>query len=184
MQPLVYDVAVSIDGFIAGPVVGDHRDVSRFPHEGSIVDDYQARLSTYAVALMGRATYEFGYAFGLPPGANPYPSMRSVVISESIDLPANADVSVIRDNAIAAVRTLKVEATGAVYLCGGGVLAGSLLAARLIDRLRLKRAPIVLGSGVPLFSGIDDAPMLSLLEEKAHDNGALFQEFAVAYSNG
>ncbi|WP_375573832.1 dihydrofolate reductase family protein [Ahrensia marina] len=183
MQPLVYDVAVSIDGFIAGPVVGGHPDVSRFPHEGSIVDDYQARLSTYAVALMGRATYEFGYAFGLPPGGNPYPSMRSVVISESIDLPADADVSVIRDNAIAAVRTLKAEATGALYLCGGGVLAGSLLAARLIDRLRLKRAPTVLGSGVPLFSGIGDAPMLKLLEEKAHDNGTLFQEFAVEHPN-
>lgn len=132
---------------------------------------------------MGRTTYEFGYAFGLPPGANPYPAMRSVVISESIDLPAGADVSVIRDNAITAVRTLKAEATGALYLCGGGVLAGSLLAARLIDRLRVKRAPIVLGDGVPLFSGINEAPLLTLLEEKTHDNGALFQEFAVDYSS-
>jgi dihydrofolate reductase len=157
--------------------------VSRFPHEGSIVEDYQARLSTYAVALMGRVTYEFGYAFGLPPGGNPYPSMRSVVISQSIDLPDSAVVEVIRDDATGHVRDLKAQAAGPLYLCGGGILAGSLLAAGLIDHLRLKRAPIVLGTGVPLFSGINDAPALTLVDERRHDNGALFQEFAVEHPN-
>lgn len=181
MQPLIYDVAVSIDGFIAGPVVGAYPDVSRFPHEGAIVDDYKARLSTYATALMGRATYEFGYGFGLPAGANPYPTMRSIVISQSIDLPDNADVEVIREDAIGPVRDLKAQAAGPLYLCGGGVLAGSLLAANLIDRLRLKRAPTVLGTGVPLFSGIDGAPALTLVDERRHDNGAVYQEYAVGH---
>lgn len=179
MQPLIYDVAVSIDGFIAGPVVGDQPDVSRFPHEGTIVDDYKDRLASYTIALMGRATYEFGYAFGLPPGANPYPNMRSFVISQSIDLPSGCDVEVIDSDALTSIHTLKAEATGPLYLCGGGILAGSLLAGGLIDRLRLKRAPILLGTGVQLFSGLTDAPALTLVEQRQHDNGAMFQDYAV-----
>lgn len=179
MQPLIYDVAVSIDGFISGPSVNGIPDVSRFPHEGSIVEDYKARLATYAIALMGRATYEFGYAFGLPPGANPYPTMRSFVVSQSIQVPAGSDVEVIHDDALAAVRTLKSESTGPLYLCGGGILAGALLNAGLINRLRLKRAPTLLGAGVPLFAEVTDTPNLTLIEEKQHGNGIVFQDYAV-----
>ena len=35
MHPIIYDVAVSLDGFIAG-VSGD---ISKFAHEGPVVDD-------------------------------------------------------------------------------------------------------------------------------------------------
>ena len=91
MHPIIYDVAVSIDGFISGP----SEDVSRFPHSGAIVEDYQARLQNYKTCLMGRKTYEFGYQFGLNPGQNPYPHMRSIVLSESIDLPKSSDVELL-----------------------------------------------------------------------------------------
>ncbi len=93
MQPIIYDVAVSADGFIAGA----SGDVSLFPHTGEVVDDYTARLQTYAAVLMGRATYEFGYAFGLTPGQNPYPWAQSLEISRTIDLPADAQVEHVTD---------------------------------------------------------------------------------------
>ena len=51
MQPIIHDVAVSIDGFISGP----GGDISRFAQGGPVVEDYSARLATYAVAIMGRA---------------------------------------------------------------------------------------------------------------------------------
>lgn len=179
MQPLIYDVAVSIDGFISGASVNGIPDVSRFPHDGLIVDDYKERLSSYATALMGRATYEFGYAFGLQVGANPYPNMKSFVISKSIDLPMDADVGVIRSDPTAAVQSLKDQSKGPIYLCGGGILAGSLLRTGLIDRLRLKRAPILLGQGTPLFTGVSEPVSLKLTSEKRYENGALYQEYVV-----
>ena len=58
MQPIVCDVAISADGFICG--VSD--DVSLFPQSGPIVEDCLKRMSTYSCALMGRRTYEFGWA--------------------------------------------------------------------------------------------------------------------------
>lgn len=173
MQQIIYDVAVSADGFIAGPSA----DVSKFPHSGAVVDDYIARLGTYACALMGRATYEFGYDFGLAPGANPYPHMQSVVISSGIDLPAETAVEVVRTNALERIDELRQTARGAIYLCGGGVLAGRLLSLGRIDVLRLKRAAIFLGSGTRLFGPYTGGIDAKLVSSKLYDDGVIFQEF-------
>ncbi len=175
MQPIIYDVAVSADGFIAGPSA----DIFKFPGEGAVVDDYFERLKTYAVAIMGRATYEFGYGYGLKPGDNPYPHMRCLAFSNSIDLPENAKVEVVRENVTETLRALKETSEGPIYLCGGGAFAGSLLRQGLIDRLRLKRAPIFLGDGVRLFGDTTVGVDAKLRESKLYDNGVLYQEFAL-----
>jgi dihydrofolate reductase len=150
MRELVYDVAVSLDGFIAGP----DGDVSRFPFEGPHVDAYQARLASYGTVLMGRTTYESGYAWGLKPGERAYPHLDHVVMSSSLSLPAGSDVCVSREPVADVVARLKAEPGPAIYLCGGGLLAGALAQAGLIDRLCLKVAPIVIGAGVRLFEGL------------------------------
>ncbi|MFV2054116.1 hypothetical protein [Aliiroseovarius sp. YM-037] len=49
MQSIIYDVAVSIDGYISGP----DGDIEKFPHQGQVVEDYFARMETYACAIMG-----------------------------------------------------------------------------------------------------------------------------------
>ena len=173
MPLLYYDVAVSADGFIAGP----DQDVAKFSVTGPVVDAYLARLGTYGVAIMGGATYAFGYRHGLVPGANPYPGMRSYVFSGTLELPEDAAVDVVRTSAVAAVAALKDHGKP-IYLCGGGRLAASLLQAGLIDRLRLKRAPVFLGDGTPLFAkGI--APDVTHLMTERFDDGYVYQEYAV-----
>ena len=146
MQPVIYDVAVSIDGYIAG----QNGDISQFAHDGPIVDDYFVRLATYSCAIMGRATYEFGYRYGLKPGANPYPNLKTIVFSQSIELTEQRDVDVVSSEPTEYINHLRKHETKPIYLCGGGEFAGALLAAGLIDRLRLKRAPILLNGGTRL----------------------------------
>lgn len=175
MATLFYDVSVSIDGYISGP----DGDISQFPHSGHMVDDYLKRLSNYTIALMGRATYEFGYTFGLKPGENPYPHMRSIVLSQSLTLPQERSVEIIRTDSVNFVRDLKTESQHPIYLCGGGELAGSLARAGLIDHLRLKRPAITLGGGTRLF-GEDGASLkLTLINSQHYEDGDLFQTFAV-----
>lgn len=173
MQPIIYDVAVSVDGFISGP----DGDISKFAHEGPVVDDYRARLASYGTAIMGRHTYEFGYGFGLEPGQNPYPHMRTVVFSETLTVPDDAEILVVRAPVEPVLRKLKQESDAPVYLCGGGQFAGTVLDLGLIDRLRFKRASILLGTGVPLFAGAKSTPDLHCLETKFYDNGYLYQEY-------
>lgn len=175
MHPLIYDVAVSADGFICGA----NADISSFPQEGAVVDDYLARLDTYAAVLMGRRTYEFGYEFGLAPGANPYPNMRAIVVASGASIPTDNAVEVVADDIPKHVENLKATAGGPVYLCGGGELAGWLCARGVIDKLRLKRAPIFLGRGVRLFGSHETAPHLRLIDERCYSDGVFYQEFDV-----
>ncbi|MFY1709835.1 dihydrofolate reductase family protein [Tritonibacter scottomollicae] len=173
MHPIIYDVAVSLDGFISG-VSGD---ISKFAPEGPVVDGYLKRLETYKTAIMGRNTYEFGYDFGLEPGQNPYPHMRTVVFSDTLELPEQAEISVLRSPTPEAILSLARNASGPVYLCGGGDFAGWMLDHGLIDRLILKRAPCVLGSGTPLFGACARPISMSRIRTETYENGYLLEEF-------
>jgi dihydrofolate reductase len=68
---------------------------------------------------------------------------------------------------------------GPVYLCGGGAFAGALLGWGLIDRLRVKRAPIVLGGGTRLFGDCPVQPDLRLHAQTVYAGGYLYQEFEI-----
>ena len=88
MHPIIYDVAVSLDGFICGPKGA----ISLFAQDGPVVEDYMSRLSGYATAIMGRNTYEFGYQYGLKPGQNPYQNMKTYVFSKTLAFGEDSEV--------------------------------------------------------------------------------------------
>lgn len=175
MFPVIYDVAVSIDGFIAGP----GGTVSDFPHSGPMVDAYLERLGQYRAAIMGRASYEVGLAYGLAPGEAPYPGMaETLVFSSTLTLPEGAPVRATRAAPEEEIARLRQTAGGPIYLVGGGHFAASLAARCLIDRLRLKRAPILLGGGTPLFAGA--VPQIgALVQQCDFGAGQVFQDYAL-----
>ncbi|MEP3278474.1 MAG: dihydrofolate reductase family protein [Stappiaceae bacterium] len=173
MHPIIYDVAVSLDGYISGP----GGDISGFAHDGPVVDDYNARMADYAVAIMGRSTYEFGYQFGLEAGQNPYRHMKTFVFSKTLQCPVNSEITVVRSPGAMNLQQLKETSQGPIYLCGGGAFAGSLLSDGLIDQLRLKRAPIILGGGVRLCGHHPVCARPVPMKTKVYDNGYVFQEF-------
>jgi dihydrofolate reductase len=173
MHPIIYDVAVSLDGFISG-VSGD---ISKFAHEGDVVDDDLKRLEGYTTAIMGRQTYEFGYGFGLKPGQNPYPHMRTVVFSDTLEEPEQAEISVRGRPSPEEIRKLARNSAGPVYLCGGGEFAGWMLEQGLLNRLIVKRAPCVLGRGTTLFGACHRPISLSRIRTKTYENGYLLEEF-------
>ena len=176
MRPLVYDVAISVDGFIAGP---DH-DLSPYLYEGDHVPAYMARLSQYDATLMGRHTYTAGYAFGLEPGQRAYPHMEHYVFSRTLELPADSPVRLLRDDPVGFTRDLKASEGGTIYLCGGGSLAGQLLSAGLIDTLILKINPVALGGGTPLF-GAQPAPAnMRLIDTHVYDSGVTLVRYALS----
>ncbi|MCK8483615.1 dihydrofolate reductase family protein [Aliiroseovarius sp. S2029] len=149
MREIIYDAAVSLDGFIAGP----GGDASAFPGEGDHIAPYFDRLARYGTVIMGRHTYEYGYGFGLEPGARAYPHMDHHIFSTTLSLPDDADVTIVRSDWRAYLDKLRAADGAPVYLCGGGQFAGWVLEQGLIDRLILKLAPLTLGAGVPLFAG-------------------------------
>lgn len=173
MGNLVYDVAVTLDGFIArldGSFQG-------FVLEGPHVAAYRRRLQDYTAVIMGRKTYEVGYAFGLQPGQAAYPHLHNVVVSSTLECVAG-DIDVVPgDQAAAAVEKLKAETDGEIYLCGGGELAGRLLHLGLIDRLVLKRNPVTFSQGIPLFAGAPCDVTWQWEGQETYGNGVVCQFF-------
>jgi dihydrofolate reductase len=176
MRNVVYDVAVSVDNFISG----EDGDVTAFRMEGDHVTDYQQRLKGYDTVLMGRATYEWGYQYGLTPGALAYPHMRHYVFSRTLRFD-DSPVVVVDHDEVSVVRRLKEEDGSDIYLCGGGAFAGFLLDRGLVDQLVIKLNPIVLGHGVRLFGASTRAVTTELVDTRTYDNGVVLLRYDISY---
>lgn len=179
MRKLVYYVATSVDGYIAGP----EDNVERFVAQGALVEQYLQDLQGYDTTIMGRRTYEFGYEYGLQPGQPAYPHMRHYIFSDSLKLenPHEQVKVVARDAAV--VRQLKEEEGTDIYLCGGGIFAGWLLDLRLIDVLKIKLNPIILGGGVPLFGSSQTSLSLQTTDVQDFEGGFSLRTYQLQYDD-
>ena len=185
MRELIYYVAVSIDGFIAEPdgafdafpVTGDHAAVLTSDFADAVPARFLEMLGVTAprtrfdTVIQGSASYRIALDEGVE---RPYAHLREFVATRSGAKPPEGVTYT--DDALATVRELKQDDGLGIYLCGGGELAGSLLPE--IDRLVLKRYPIVLGAGIGLF-GSADATVLpfELVDTRRFASGLVIEEY-------
>lgn len=73
------------------------------------------------------------------------------------------------------IRELKVEDGGGIWLAGGGHLAAELRTE--IDELVIKRNPIVLGAGVPLFDGSFEPQPFERVSSRSFDTGVVVEVY-------
>jgi dihydrofolate reductase len=79
-----------------------------------------------------------------------------------------------------ALRKLKDDTVGDIYISGSGMLVRGLLADGLIDELHLLVYPVVLGGGARLFPDGAARTSLSLAAHEAFENGVLHLTYAPA----
>ncbi|MDG4864220.1 dihydrofolate reductase family protein [Streptomyces sp. T-3] len=191
MRKLVYFIAVTLDGCIAGP---DGSDPTSGPNAfWPINQDYvQHLVAEYPETLPGPARDAFGitgegahfdtvlegrrtYQNGLDAGVdNAYPHLRHYVFSRTLTEAPDPAVEIVSSDPVAKVRELKQEDGKDIWLCGGGELAGVLYSE--IDRLIVKIAPLTVGSGTPLFgqkTPFDPTPF-TLADSKILESGTMF----------
>jgi dihydrofolate reductase len=170
MRRLVYEVATSLDGFIAGPG-GEYDWITIDPDI-----DFAAMAARFDAVVMGRRSYEVARqaGSGATEGAATY------VYSRTLPEGPLDGVTVVRD-ALAHLRELKRQPGRDIWLWGGGDLFRSCVQAGLVDGVELGVIPILLGDGVPLFPS--PAPRLPL-RLRAHrvypKTGTLMLEYDVA----
>ena len=80
----------------------------------------------------------------------------------------------------AAVETLKQQDGGPILVVGSRTLVHSLMAARLVDQLKLQICPLLLGSGLRLYPDSSGTTSLTLLSSTALANGVLMQTYEPA----
>ena len=177
MRNIVYYVAVSLDGFIAG----DNDDIDGFIPGGSGIEQYLNDLKDFDTVIMGRKTYEFGYKFGLQPGQAPYPQMKNYVFSNTLHFENNSANLLITPPDISFIKKLKEDSGTDIYLCGGGEFAGWLLENELIDVLKIKLNPLVLGNGIRLFGSSHKKLLLRCIGQESYDAGLQIITYQVNY---
>ncbi|WP_407566634.1 dihydrofolate reductase family protein [Streptomyces sp. 184] len=190
MRKLVYYIAATVDGFIAGPDGADPTGPAGFwplpaDYVQYLVAHYPETLPVMArealgvtaegthfdTVLEGRKSYEIGLAVGVP---DAYPHLRHLVFSTTLgESPAEA-VEVVAGDPVKRVAELKSEAGKDIWLIGGGTLAGALYGE--IDRLIIKLGPLTTGAGIPLFGreAAFDPRVWRLTGHEVTESGAVF----------
>jgi dihydrofolate reductase len=190
MRKLVYYVAVTLDGFVAGPdgadpsgpggfwpipedyvrhIIAEYPETLPGPARAAL--DVTAEGTRFDTVVEGRRSYQVGLDAGV---ADAYPHLRHVVFSRTLGQSPDPAVEVVADDPVARVRELKAEPGKDIWLIGGGELAGVLYPE--IDRLVVKLGPLTTGSGIPLFGrgAAFDPRTWTLVDHTALDSGALF----------
>lgn len=188
MRELTYYIGVTLDGFIAGPAdeVDFYPVTTAFAEMmGTELADIQPAfvradrggvdepLTRFDTVLMGRRTYEPALQMGI---TDPYSQLRTVVFSTTQEDPGEPNVEIVRTDPVARVRELKAEPGLGIYLAGGAVLAGVLLDE--IDRLIVKKYPVIAGSGIPMVSHSFAPTQFSLEQVRSFDNGCVVLEYS------
>ena len=124
------------------------------------------------VLLMGRRTYEW-FAGRWPsrtgPLANRLNEMPKVVVSSTLADPAWASTTVIRGDALHEVTALKRRTRRDILVTASALLVRALLEADLVDELRLKVFPVVLGDGQRLFGATSVMKSMRLVDARCID---------------
>jgi dihydrofolate reductase len=183
MRRLTLHMTTTVDGFIAKPD-GTLWDAFPWPEEMQVfTTDFFGQIDT---AVYGRLNYEtivpwwHRVAIGEPPAdaqitqreielANLLEGITKVVFSRTMD-PAATDAVVLEGDVVENVMELKRQPGGPIVLHGGAGLVAKLAQAGLIDEYMLFISPAAIGTGKPLFSGLQQELRLTLLETRVFNS--------------
>ena len=127
--------------------------------------------------LMGRRTYEW-FASRWPSRSGPLAdrlnSMPKYVVSSTLQRPAWNNTVVLSGALLDAVAALKRQIDGDIVLSGSVGIAQTLLEHDLVDELRLKVFPVVLGAGTRLFGDTSAIKAMRLVDARCIDGDTAY----------
>lgn len=173
---------ISLDGFVAGP--GGAMNWIKVDEE--IFDHIGKRIGASDTALYGRLTYEMMENYwptaGTAPNASKhdiehskwYKQAHKVVLSKTMKDSDLANTTIISEQLADRINDIKRSSdsgSNEILLFGSPTATHALIQAGLIDGYWLFVNPIILGQGIPLFTGIKDKIKLKLLSTRQFTSG-------------
>lgn len=169
MRRIRYSVAMSLDGYIAGPN-GESDWIVMDPDI-----DFRALMEAFDTVLFGRKTYEVTRQQG---GVGGMPGMQSYVFSRTLRQADCPDV-IVSDKPAEMLAELKAKSGKDIWLFGGGSLFRSLLELGLVDSVEVAIIPVLLGSGLPLLPQPAKLTKLKLVKHRIYEKtGTVSLEYA------
>jgi dihydrofolate reductase len=165
-------VGTSLDGFIARPNGG----LDFLPPGGGEPHGYDEFMASVDALVIGRNTFEAVLAFDAwPYGEKPVFVLSSQPLTTA---PLGAVVERLSGAPAAIVAQLAARGIGHIYV-DGGITVQRFLQAGLIQRLIITRVPVLIGTGIPLFGGLDHDIALRHVATRQYASGLVQSEYAV-----
>lgn len=140
MRKMLLNLAVTLDGFIAGP---------NGEYDWCFTDaDYGMTqfMESVDTIVMGRKSFDLVVQYGAP-----YPDKKVMVLSSTLNTTPYGNVTIVNEDLPAFAHKLLQGEGKNIWLFGGATIIDPLFEKNLIDELHLSVHPIILGGGIPLF---------------------------------
>ena len=160
MRKVILNLAVSLDGFIAGP--NGEYDWCFSDADYGMTDFFKSIDAT----LMGGKSYRLLLQYGAP-----YPELKNYIFTRTEQSSQYANVILVREDIPSFVSRLKSEEGKNIWLFGGAEITHALLGADLIDTMMLAVHPLVLGDGLALFGKFNSRKQFVLADNISYPSG-------------
>lgn len=172
-------LAMSLDGFIAGPD-GDLGWLEQIPNPENSDFGFAAFMGSIDAVVMGRKTFEKVLSFDSWPYQKPVFILSHTLEQVPSDLIGRVHLA--RGTPRTIIQSLSQKGFNRIYVDGGETIRG-FLAEDLIDEMIIATVPILLGDGIPLF-GKDTGRLEFLLQKLELINQHLFKSHYRRCRNG
>jgi dihydrofolate reductase len=162
MRKIRYAVAMSLDGYIAGPK-GEADWIVMDPEV-----NFGELWAQFDTVLMGRRTYEAAVA---RLGKGTIQAMKTVVVSRTMRHSDHPDITIIPEVTRDGMQKLRDQSGKDIWLCGGGELFRVLLEMRQVETVEVSVMPVLLSTGVALLPAPAKQAKLKLSGHKIYRSG-------------
>ena len=166
MRNVILFIAMSLDGYIADRE-GKVGWLSGQSDDGEMIDTYGEFAAQVDTVVMGWNTYD-QIITELSPEEWVYKGMTCHVITHR-DCPSTEMIRFTDEHPGSLIRDLRKQEGKDIWICGGAEIVRQLMAENLIDIYYISVIPVLLGSGIRLFGGNEEAIPLRLVKTLSYN---------------
>jgi dihydrofolate reductase len=162
MTRIRYVVAMSLDGYIAGP----NGEADWIVMDKEV--NFGELWAQFDTMLMGRRTYEAAVA---RLGKTSMRGMKLAVVSRTLSPRDHPDLLILPELNQEQMQTLRSHSSKDIWLSGGGELFRTLLEFHQVDTVEVSVMPVLLGGGVKVLPPPTQQARLKLVTHRVYPSG-------------
>ncbi|MGV3529847.1 MAG: dihydrofolate reductase family protein [Flavisolibacter sp.] len=187
MRKIISFMHISLDGFVAGP----NGEMNWIKVDEEIFDHIGKRIAQTDAALYGRVTYQMMESYWPTAADKPnasrhdrehskwYSQAHKLVLSHSLENQQLPNTTIISNDFAGAIKDIKQGEGSEILLFGSPTATHALMQLDLIDGYWLFVNPIILGKGIPLFTGNEEKTRLTLMNTRSFTSGVTELSYTV-----